>query len=143
MVLSAVGEGMPLIYNGQEAGSSKRLGFFERDPIEWKEHRNGEIYRKLFALKRKNTALRNGRWGARMIHVANSAPAQVLSFVRQNERDKVFAVLNFSAESQAVTFQERLFYGRYTEYFSQEAVQLDDSTQMALAPWDYRIYIES
>jgi hypothetical protein len=70
-----------------------------------------------------------------MIHVSNSAPAEVFSFVRQNERDKVFAVLNFSAESQVVTFQERLFHGHYTEYFSQEAVHLDNSTLVALAPW--------
>jgi glycosidase len=141
MVLSVVGEGIPLIYNGQEAGNFKRLEFFERDPIEWKEHRNGEIYKKLFALKKANTALWNARWGARMIHVPNNAPAEVFSFVRQNERDKVFAVLNFSAESQAVTFQERLFPGQYIEYFSQEAMQLEDSTQVVLAPWDYRIYI--
>jgi hypothetical protein len=53
-----------LIYNGQEAGNCKRLDFFERDPIEWQEHRNGEIYKKLFALKKANTALWNGRWGA-------------------------------------------------------------------------------
>ncbi len=36
IVLSCVGEGMPLIYNGQEAGNSKRLKFFEKDPIVWK-----------------------------------------------------------------------------------------------------------
>jgi 1,4-alpha-glucan branching enzyme len=143
MVLSVVGEGMPLIYNGQEAGNCKRLEFSERDPIEWQEHRNGEIYKKLFALKKAHTALWNGRWGARMIHVPNSAPAEVVSFVRQNERDKVFAVLNFSAESRVVTFQERLFHGQYTEYFSQETMELNDSTQVELGPRGYRIYLRS
>ena len=33
IVLSFVGEGIPLIYNGQEAGNAKRLKFFEKDPI--------------------------------------------------------------------------------------------------------------
>jgi Alpha amylase, catalytic domain len=97
MVLSVIGEGMPLVYNGQEAGNFKRLEFFERDPIEWRSHPNGELYKSLFALKKANTALWNARWGARMISVPNSAPLEVLSFVRQNERDKVFAVLNFSS----------------------------------------------
>ncbi len=32
IVLSAVGEGIPLIYNGQEAGSDKRLLFFDKTP---------------------------------------------------------------------------------------------------------------
>jgi hypothetical protein len=34
IVLSVVGEGMPLIHNGQEAGQLRRLAFFEKDPIE-------------------------------------------------------------------------------------------------------------
>ena len=38
VVLSAVSDGMPLVHNGQEAGSAKRLAFFEKDPIEWREH---------------------------------------------------------------------------------------------------------
>jgi 1,4-alpha-glucan branching enzyme len=142
MVLSVVGEGMPLIYNGQEAGNFKRLEFFERDPIEWKEHPNGEVYKKLFALKKANTALWNAKWGARMIHVPNSAPTQVLSFVRQNERDKVFAVLNFSAKPHLVTFQEHLFHGRYTDYFSKEAIELGASAEVELAPWGYRVFIQ-
>jgi 1,4-alpha-glucan branching enzyme len=31
IVLSVVGKGMPLIYNGQEAGNKRRLSFFDRD----------------------------------------------------------------------------------------------------------------
>ena len=45
IVLSVVSEGMPLIYNGQEAGSDKRLVFFEKDEIEWREDEQGELYR--------------------------------------------------------------------------------------------------
>ena len=63
IVLSVVGEGMPLIYNGQEAGNDRRLAFFEKDPIEWREHPQGELYRRLFALKKANTALWNARLG--------------------------------------------------------------------------------
>ena len=44
-----------------------------------------------------------------MINVPNSLPANVFSFVHQNERDKVFAVLNLSAESRTVTFGESLW----------------------------------
>ncbi len=141
IVLSVVGEGMPLIYNGQEAGNTKRLAFFERDPIEWKEHPLGSLYKKLFALKKVNTALWNGKWGARMIQVPNSAPAAVFSFVRQNGQDKVFAVLNFSAEQQSVVFEDGLYHGQYLEYFSQEVVDLSGSTQLELEPWTYRIFV--
>ena len=107
IVLSVVGEGMPLIYNGQEAGNTKRLAFFERDPIAWKRRiRNGDLYRRLFALKKANTALWNAQWGARMIDVPNISARRVLSFVRANERDKVFAVFNFSARAATVAFAD-------------------------------------
>lgn len=141
IVLSVVGEGMPLIYNGQEAGNPRRLAFFEKDPIEWRAHPLGDLYKKLFALKKANTALWNAQWGPRMINVFNSAPAQVFSFVRRNEHDKVFAVFNFSAEPQTVTFVESLHHGAYTEYFSGEAVMLDGTTELKLKPWDYRVFV--
>ncbi|HEV3469764.1 MAG TPA: alpha-amylase family glycosyl hydrolase [Pyrinomonadaceae bacterium] len=142
MVLSVVGEGMPLVYNGQEAGNKRRLKFFEKDPLVWGEHPNGELYKRLFALKKKNTALWNGQWGATMILVPNSAPAEVFSFVRRNDQDKVFAVLNFSARPQTVTFKETLYHGTYTDHFAGAPAQLDASTRLELKPWSYKVFVK-
>jgi glycosidase len=142
IVLSVVGDGMPLMYNGQEAGNPKRLEFFERDPIQWQAHPLGDLYQTLFALKRENTALWNGAWGALMVQVVNSHPTNVLSFVRQNERDSVFAVINFSPEGQTVTFSEHLHHGLYLDYFSQDAVDFQDASHLTLEPWGYRVYVK-
>jgi Maltogenic Amylase, C-terminal domain len=142
IVLSVVGEGMPLIHSGQEAGNDRRLEFFERDPIVWREHPLCELYRKLFALKRTNTALWNARRGARMINVPNSLPANVFSFVRQNERDKVFAVLNLSAESRSVTFGESLCHGAYTDYLTNEPIKVGGDTTLTLEAWSARILVQ-
>ena len=142
IVLSCVSEGMPLIYNGQEAGNTKRLNFFERDPIVWKSHPNGELYRKLIALKTKNTALWNAHWGARMIDVPNSAPNQVFSFIRQNDADKVFAAINFSGQPQTITFKDTLYHGKYTEYLSEQAVELDASSKLTVKPWGYQVFVK-
>ncbi len=141
IVLSVISEGMPLIYNGQEAGNPRRLAFFEKDPIEWRSHPLGELYKKLFALKKANTALWNGKWGARMWNVPNDVPLQVFSFVRQNERDKVFATFNFSDQTQTVTFTESLYHGVYRDYFDGSRVTLDAATQVTLEPWDYRVFV--
>jgi glycosidase len=137
-----VGEGMPLIYNGQEAGNTKRLKFFEKDPIVWKPHPNGELYKKLFALKKKNTALWNAHWGATMIAVPNSSPDKVFSFVRQNATDKVFVVINFSGQPQAVTFKDSLYYGKYTDYFGGQSIDLDAPTKLDLKPWGYQVFVK-
>ncbi|MBS1796340.1 MAG: alpha-glucosidase C-terminal domain-containing protein [Acidobacteria bacterium] len=142
IVLSVVGEGMPMVYNGQEAGNPKRLKFFEKDEIVWKESPTGELYKKLFALKHTNSTLLNWGHEATMTLVPNSAPARVFSFVRRNEKDKIFAVMNFSAVPQTVTFKESLYHGQYTEYFSGQPATLDEKTKLVLPPWSYRVYVK-
>jgi glycosidase len=139
MALSVVGDGLPLIYNGQEAGNTKRLQFFEKDPIVWREHPNGELYRKLFALKHAHPALWNGAWGALMVQVPNDAGC--FSFVRGNDRDQVFAVFNFSKEAKVVHFSGGPFPGAYTDFLSGEKVTLDDATRLHLGPWAYRVFV--
>ena len=142
IVLSVLGEGMPLIYNGQEAGYDHRLAFFERDPIVWREHEHADLYRRLFALKHENAALWNGRWGARTERVRNDRPNEVLSFVRSNETHAVFAVFNFSAREQQVTMLEANFHGDYTDFDSGEPVTMSDlQAQMTLAPWSCRVFV--
>jgi len=141
IVLSVIDEGMPLIYNGQEAGSDKRLAFFERDPIDWKEHPIGTLYKKLFALKKMNTALWNANWGASLIKVPNNVEHKVLSFIRQNDIDKIFAVINFTNVKQVVTFRESLFHGDYTDYFNNEQVEFTKTSSLELDPWSYRIFV--
>lgn len=140
--LSVASEGMPLLFNSQECGEPKRLEFFEKDPIEWREHPMGAFYKKLFALKHQNTALWNARWGARMVRVHNNEPTRVFSFVRQNEVDKVFAVFNFSAEPKSVNFPESLCHGQYTDYLSGQSVTVAAETQFELGPWEFHIFVK-
>ncbi len=143
IALSVVGEGMPLIYNGQEAGNAKRLAFFEKDPIVWKEDEIGELYRRLFALQKKNTALWHAKWGATMIKIPNNRESEVLSFVRQNEKDKVFAVFNFSDKVQNVRFGESLFYDTYTDFEGGQKVTFSEETSsLQLPAWSYKVFVK-
>jgi glycosidase len=142
MVLQFVGEGIPSIYNGQEAGNPERLEFFEREPIAWREHPNGALLRRLIALKHDTSALWNGAAGARMIPVVNSAPQEVLSFTRFDEAGGVFAVFNLSPRPQSVRFQHNLHHGAFVDAFSSQALMFDADTILALPPWSYRVYVK-
>jgi 1,4-alpha-glucan branching enzyme len=142
MVLSVISEGMPLIHNGQEAGYDKRLEFFERDAIVWREHPYADLYRRLFALKHANTALWNAPWGPRMVRVPNSDSARVFSFVRCNEQDAVFAVFNFSSEPVSARFRESLYHGAYADFATGEGVNLSGDLAIELAPWAYRVFVK-
>ncbi|WP_394223201.1 alpha-amylase family glycosyl hydrolase [Alteromonas gracilis] len=141
IALSVIGEGMPLIHNGQEAGETKRLAFFERDPIDWQNHEIGDLYRKLIALKKSKVVLGNGEYGARMIQVPNSKMDEVFSFVRHNEQEKMFVIINFSSEQVDVTFEEPLFEGDYTHWDSNEKSAFKSDTVRNLAPWQFEIWL--
>ena len=142
IVLSVIGEGMPLIHNGQEAGETKRLAFFERDPIEWQEHEIGELYRDLIALKKSKAVLGNGEYGARMIQVPNSAMNKVFSFVRHNTDEKVFVVINFSNESVSTGFYETLFEDDYIDFTTGKPHTFSANTHLSLGPWQYKIFVK-
>ena len=94
-VLSFVFPGIPLIYNGQEAGSKRRLAFFDKDEIPWssgaKEHPFAQLYRELTAFRRECPPLRSGADGA-PIRFLKHDYEDVIAFVREDERGAVFGV---------------------------------------------------
>jgi uncharacterized protein YpiB (UPF0302 family) len=77
-----------------------------------------------------------------MTLVPNSVPEKVFSFVRRNDKDKIFVAMNFSDVSQNVTFKETLHHGKYTEYFSNEAAEMNETSKLVLPPWSYRVFVK-
>ncbi|WP_371395372.1 alpha-amylase family glycosyl hydrolase [Fretibacter rubidus] len=144
MVLSFVGEGMPLIYNGQEAGNDKRLEFFEKDLIHWNDdHPFQDKFRDLVALKTDNEVLHNGAWGARVTQVDNDNPQNVFSFIRQSDdgAKAVMGVFNLSDSAQTVRFNDDVPYGDYTTFQSGAAVTIEATSELSLEPWAYRVFV--
>jgi len=141
LALSFVGDGIPLIYNGQEADNQKRLAFFEKDEIEWQVHPQQALIAKLAALKENNSALWNGTWGAPMEILPTSNPEQLFSFTRKDNASSIIAVFNLSDKPANMRFTTKLAEGDYKAFKTGEAVTLTADTKLSLEPWDYRIYI--
>lgn len=139
IVFASVVSGMPLVYSGQEAGLNRSLAFFEKDTIQWKSHRNAELYKKLFALKHSNQALWNGSHGGVMTRVYNDKMKQVISFARKKNGDKVLPIINFSGKSINVLLQTKYHIGSYTDLFTNKKYELKGSDEIALAPWGYLV----
>ncbi|MFC4701755.1 alpha-amylase family glycosyl hydrolase [Glaciecola siphonariae] len=149
IVLSVIGEGMPLIHNGQEAGETKRLAFFERDPIEWQPHFMHDFYKTLLRLRKSHTALWNGKHGARMHQVPNTQMNKVLSFVREDNQSKWFCVFNFSADTLEVSFAEQYYVDAYDaqlhakgHQYTQQHFDLALGQSIELGAWEYRIFVK-
>lgn len=131
--------GIPLVHNGQEACNTKRLKFFDRDPIQWREGcPEGTLIHDLIAWRKANPALANGRWGAPMTPLKSSNPKQVFSFVREQAGNKVVALFNLSKEPATVTLPTPLQAGTYHE-FRGGTVTLTAGETMTLAPGQFRL----
>ena len=140
--LSFTGEGLPLIHNGMEACNAKRLEFFERDPIDWDQDPDcqyGDLLARLIDFRKANPALENGQWGAVMHKVENSAPEQLLAWVRQEDGNKVLGLFNMSGKPVSATFSDGLPLGHYKDFATGEAVSIGASYTVELPAWGYRL----
>jgi len=141
-VLAATVPGMPLIYSGQEAKLEKRLSFFEKDPIDWKNDELEDFYKKLLTLKHDNKALWNGASGGSFEKVATGNPS-VYSFNRVKDTDQVVVILNFSAKEQTVSLQNEKIVGNFASLFTQENVTLTSESPIKMEPWGYLVLTKS
>ena len=98
-VLTFTLPGMPLIYDGQESRLTKRLEFFEKDPIAWKTYELHPFYTKLLALKHAHPALAAGQYGGplALLDVGNDS---LFAFGRTLADDSVSVVVNVTASEQ-------------------------------------------
>ncbi len=143
IALSFTGPGLPLIYNGQEAGNDRMLKFFERDPIVWREGKHAALIAKLIALKTEMSALHNGRFGAPLVEVPTNATADVFAFTRGAAGERVFAVFNLSPRAHQVTFDKARHHGSYTDALSGAPMNFAGSETLDLPAWGYRIFKET
>ena len=139
-VLTATFHGMPLVYSGQEAGLDKRLAFFDKDQIPWRDHPNTALYSALLHLKRENRALWNGSNGGLLQRVLSTDNTNVFAFVRKKDADQVFVALNLSAQARTVTLSGTTFAGAYRDIFSEDTVILAEGAILGLPAWGYRVY---
>ena len=142
IVMTGVVNGMLLCYSGQEAGLNRSLKFFEKDPIEWKKDENAEIFTKLFHLKHENQALWNGKYGGEMIRVVNDHQDKIISFYREQNKDAVLPILNFSKETIEVNLETKYFQGNYKELFTGKIFNIKEKTKLKLEPWSYLVLVK-
>ncbi|MBL4651553.1 MAG: alpha-glucosidase C-terminal domain-containing protein [Flavobacteriales bacterium] len=140
-VLSATMEGMPLVYNGQEASLAKRLEFFEKDTIDWSNLEMAEFYKKILQLNHNNKALWNGSYGGEIQIVSSETDTTGFAFVREKDENKVLCIFNFSGKEKSITLENERAEGVYKELFSGKELILMNEEKIRLEPWGYRVYI--
>ncbi len=139
-VLTYTLPGMPLIYSGQEAGLDTRLKFFTKDSIDWKKDDFAPFYKTLNALKHSNEALWNPPYGGTFAQLKNSAPKQVLSFLREKGSARVVVILNLSPDPVTVNLKDSQADDDYTDVFTKTNFTLNSTNlNLTMQPWGYLV----
>lgn len=127
-------EGMPLLYSGMEEPMRKRLAFFTKDTIGFKDYAYSDFYTKLFDLKHNNKALGNGSYGGALQKWFDDE--NIFAFSRENEGDRIIAVFNMSADDQSFSVPEDVDMVDAQEFTE---VKWSEGDKISLAPWQYII----
>jgi len=137
IVFTCVFRGMPLIYNGLEAGMNKPLSFFEKDLIPWQNHPNRELYTRLLNLKLTNKALWNGTSGGDITRLKTSDDKNIFAFIREKDDDKIIAIFNFSDQSHTINIKNKNLEGRYVNPLTDSEIDLSGKETFTLDKWNF------
>ncbi len=134
-------DGVPLLYNGMEAGDATESGdpaLFEKMPVFWHSKdrppfRN--IYKALIRLRSENAAFRNDR----VVWLHNSTEADVVTLMRADDQDEFVIVVNLS--NRPVNSQVSVPNGQEFKSVTPGTSNTPGGLQqLALKGFEYRIY---
>lgn len=100
-VLMLTLDGVPLFYNGMEVGDateSNDPALFEKMPVFWNPSGRPplrDIYRQLIKLRKAHPAFANDT----VTWLENSAPAEVVTFQRADDKDEFVVCINYSSRA--------------------------------------------
>jgi len=123
--------GVPLLYSGQEVGTSGTQSFFTKDPVNWSANPGLPArFAKLFGLKAEHEVLRRGSL------VPYSHP-NVLAFERVLDGERVLVLLNTRASTVTYNVPTALRGTDWTNLLDSSKLSLENS--LVLPPHSVRI----
>lgn len=137
--LTFVIPGMPLIYNGQEYDSHKRLKFFEKDTFSRRRRKMFKIYEKLGKLKNENLALNGKVEKASYERIHTSDDERFLAFRRENEGQEVIFIGNLSNSFKSIPVPVE---GEFENYMMGKSVEVKKGEEIEFEPWEYWILVK-
>ncbi len=138
-VFTFVVPGMPLVYSGQEADLNKKLKFFDKDQIDWKNYPKQPFYTQLIKLKKDHRVLWNGAYGGDMKRISTTNERNVFAFSRSNQQDSLIMVFNLSDRKEKFLLNDNSYKGSYQNLMDNEMVKLSNKKHVFLKPWQYYV----
>ncbi|MDP4285569.1 MAG: alpha-amylase family glycosyl hydrolase [Bacteroidota bacterium] len=138
-VFSATWNGIPMIYSGQELPNKKRLQFFEKDPIEWKEKIElHNFYKTLLTLHSTNKSLRAGDIEILTQIISHPGDQQVFAYLRKHDTDEVLVILNCCSEG--IDYPVNNVTGSFRNVFGGDNIHFNSNSNVYLNAWGYLVF---
>jgi glycosidase len=137
-VLTFLLPGIPLIYNGQEAGNYRRLKFFDKDKIQWKDDKMYSLYQKLIELGKRNPIL----WSEGQVElIENNSNDSIISFQLSAQKgyNKVMGFLNLSEREQDFYIKCEGYNGSFMNLFDKTDYNLKCHNTINLKAFSYLV----
>lgn len=137
-VLSYTLPGMPMLYTGQEVGFNHGFEFFDHDKTQpdYTPNKYTKFYTILNNLKHHNSAL-NANEPIERTNFIDSVDPDVLTFTRQNGKDKIVVIANLSDKVSTVHYLRREPYVvEMTDIFTGKEARIPK----VLKPWEYVVF---
>ncbi|WP_439515926.1 alpha-amylase family glycosyl hydrolase [Sediminibacterium sp.] len=138
-VFTCTWQGMPLVYSGQENPNLKRLAFFDKDQIEWKEtpalH---TFYQQLLQYRKKSSAILEGE-----TFILPAEQNFIMAYFRKKGNEIVLVLLNLSdKERGTIEVEHQWLSGNFINLFSSLGYTFSTKEQFELMPGDHLVYIK-
>jgi alpha-amylase len=116
--------GLPLIYSGQELPNTKRLQFFDKDSIEWKDNISlHNFYKTLLALRKRKANLFSDS-ATQITFFDQLLPKNILGYQLKNETEEIIVLLNMNGEAVLEYFYLPTVNGMYKNIFTEMDVEI-------------------
>lgn len=137
-VLTYTWNGQPLMYSGQELPNTKRLAFFDKDPMHWSDTQPAlhDFYKTLLTARKAFPVLQYGS----IIKLPTTG--DVMAFLKQDQGQTALVLLNFSAQRQQVQVLHEAFTGMFTNLFSGLSYEFNGNTHFEMMPGAYLVYLK-
>lgn len=141
-VFSCTWNGVPMLYSGQELPNTKRLKFFDKDPIEWTgKYELHNFYKVLLTLHKNNPACRGGDVKVATIKLHTNHDNKVFAFLRKRNGNEVLTILNLSGETvNDFMIHEAIVDGEFRNVFTDEKRLLNEQSVYKLHSWGWLVF---
>lgn len=128
--------GMPLIYSGQELPNHKRLLFFDKDLIEWKQNVQLHDFYKTLLNLHESAVIADGE-----TFILPTNKNGIMAFLRKKGHEVVLVILNLSNEDRLrIPVKHEWMKGKFQNVFSGLQFQFNEQEEFELLANKYLVY---